>query len=104
MIGLIGNFKERVKKKKKKKKEKCWRWKNLKEMSFSREFTFLKYKVLLNFKPFSVPFEANLLLQKCQQFSFLAPLKGLGNFYLLNVFKRKCGARKLFQTNKQMRK
>jgi len=81
-----------------------WHWKNLKEMAFSEEFRFLKYKVAFNFKPFSVPFEVNLLLQKCQQLSFLALLKGLGIFIfifnLLNVFRRKCRARKSLQTNK----
>lgn len=85
-----------------------WHWKNLKEMVFSEECRFLKYKVAFDFKPFSVPFEVNSLLQKCQQLSFLALLKGLGTFFfflnLLNIFRRKCRARKSLQTSEKIAK
>lgn len=78
MIGLIGNFKERVKKK----KGDILALEESEGNDIFKGIYFLKYKVLFNFKAFSVPFEANLLLQKYQQFSFLAPLKGLRIFFI----------------------
>lgn len=60
VIGLISNFKERVNIFLKRRNFGVG--KNLKKMSFSSKSSFLKYKVLFNFMPFSVPSEGNLLL------------------------------------------
>lgn len=77
-------------------------WTNLKEMSFSRKSSFLKYKLLSNFMWFSVPSEGNLLLQKKPTVSNFSYYARLGHFFnLLNACKRKYGARKLFQNKKK---